>query len=178
MGVLVCRIITGGFEMKILTLFILLFLILPVSAAISVSPISKGQTYIEWNWSGTVANISIDGLLVCNTDISGGRFVLSGLEPNETHSIKVQSTTDSGTNTTNTLPSLADTTLQIFFSYIFFIAAIICILIGVRIPFVAFIGAGLCIIGVVNTITVSFWSGFVFMCVFCAAIFIAFDKGD
>lgn len=160
---------------------VLLFCIYPISASLTVNTVNIGTTYIEWNWSATITDISIDGLTVCKPDLTSKSFVLSDLLPNETHTIKIFSLDDNGTATTKTLseePSKQTQIINIVLGYIFFIASIGLILIGIRVPLMALLGSGLSIIGIVNMIGVNFWAGFVFMCIFCAGILVAYEKGE
>jgi hypothetical protein len=82
----------------------LILLVSAASATINITVASTGSTFIQWDWNTglTMTNVTIDGYNVCNFDQHGHTFILSGLNPNETHSIAVYTATDSGTNTAMT----------------------------------------------------------------------------
>jgi uncharacterized protein YxeA len=154
----------------------MLLLISCVSATITINVDSKDATFIKWSWSANTTEVSIDGYKVVLMDLNANKFILSELGPNTTHSIRVTSLTDTGYLETTTLPvppAPLDFALNIIAAYIFFIGAIICIVIGLRMPIIAWLGAGLSICGIVDMITISFWSGFVFMVITCASIMVA-----
>lgn len=86
--------------MKKKILFLALVLVaamLPVSATIPVTP-EIGSSYIGWSWPDGIAtiNASIDGIYISGFDPSGRVFVLSGIQPNETHNFCIYSESDSG----------------------------------------------------------------------------------
>lgn len=169
--------------MKKLIIILLLSIVLlssVVSAVIPITEDNKTSTYIKWSWAAgtTLVNLSVDGYRVVLADYNDNKFILSDLNPNEVHTLKIYTASDSGTYTSTTLPDVGDATLAIIFGYIFFIAAIIAIIIGRWIPVVAWIGCGLSIIGIVNMISVSFWASFVFMCIFCAGVLVALSTGS
>ncbi len=94
----------------LLTLFVALALLaIPVSATIPITVPDSSQSYITWSWPAGmgITNESIDGVTVCGFDPYATSFTLSGLNPNEQHTIVLYNATDSGTNTTSTN---ADTT--------------------------------------------------------------------
>jgi hypothetical protein len=97
----------GENRMKQLLILLLVFAMLAIpaaSATIDVNPVNIGSTNIKWSWDAAagVTNISVDGYQVCYFDSNSHMFILSGLNPNETHTINVYSATDNGTNTTTT----------------------------------------------------------------------------
>ena len=74
-----------------------------VSATIPITSVST-QTSIVWSWQNglTLTNMSIDGIYVCGFDATASSFVLDHLGQNETHTIKIVTAGDSGTNTATT----------------------------------------------------------------------------
>jgi hypothetical protein len=79
-------------------------LIVPAAATITITPTDVTTSSIMWSWSPTtVQNLSIDGIFVCNFNPTATDFVLSGLGPNEPHTITIITAGDSGSNTTTTL---------------------------------------------------------------------------
>jgi len=166
--------------MKLLPLIIGIIMLCGIAqGTINISASEVSHNYIKWTWnSGLIlTNMSIDGYHIILVDKSTTSFILSELQENTTHTIKIMTREDSGFNETSTILSdktqLLDTTLAIILGYIFFIAAIICILIGKWVPLVAWLGVGLSCIGIVSMIGVSFWAGFVFMVIFCAGVIVA-----
>jgi len=83
---------------------ILMLIIIPASATITVTPASITSSSIMWEWAGglTLTNVSIDGLYVCGYNPVSTSFVLSDLKPNEPHTITILTAGDSGSNTTYT----------------------------------------------------------------------------
>jgi hypothetical protein len=95
----------------ILIAIILLTILSPVQAAITITPVSVTSSSIMWEWAGglTLTNMSIDGLFVCGYNPVSTSFVLSDLKPNEPHTITILTAGDSGSNTTYTT---ADTNIE------------------------------------------------------------------
>ena len=91
----------------ILVFLCLLLTICPSLAIITVTPVDVGQTYIEWQWAPgmTATSILIDGISKCGYDMDANTYLITGLNPDELHTITVITDTDTGTNTTNTTPS-------------------------------------------------------------------------
>jgi len=91
---------------------------LPASALITITPISVTSTDIQWSWAAglNVTSLSVDGYLVYQFDHTSNTFVLSQLNPNETHTILINTPTDTGTNTTKTLPITANQ--EAFYGYL------------------------------------------------------------
>lgn len=91
---------------QILILTLLAFIALaitPASATITITPVNVTSSSIMWSWSPvTVQNLSIDGVFVCNINPASTNFILSGLGPNEPHTINIITAGDSGSNTTTT----------------------------------------------------------------------------
>jgi hypothetical protein len=158
----------------------LLFLVISVSASINVTATSISESAITWVWEQnlSVNNLSVDGYRILLADYNQNSFTLSGLNANEIHTINVYTSTDNGTISTKTVSAVYDSSLAIIFGYIFFIAAILAILIGTKIPVFAWIGCGLSIVGIVDMITINFWSSFVFMVIFCAGVLVALSPSE
>jgi hypothetical protein len=135
------------------------------------------DTSLTWKYSYTVllTKGSLDGVDIIGFDTRSFNFTANELKPNSSHEFCIYSVTEVNCEIGKTLESntLIDTTLAIIFGYIFFIAAILCIIIGRWIPLVAWIGVGLSCIGIVSMVGISFWAGFVFMVVFCAGVIVA-----
>jgi hypothetical protein len=166
-----------------LIILLIIFLIIPLSSAeITVTPVIVNSSFIVWQWDShiTLTSLSIDGYTINNADKISGEFILSDIPANEQHTIRIYSVDDSGFNTTTTLPSnsVIDKTLNVLFGYLFFIIAIVLILIGTRVPFIAWVGVMFSIFGIVDMIEINFWSSFVFMCVFVAGVFVAINPGE
>lgn len=94
-------------EMKkfaLIALVMSMFFISAVSATIPIAVQNSSQNYITWSWPPgmDLTNESIDGLTVCGFDQYATSFTLSGLNPNEQHTIVIYNATDSGTNTAMT----------------------------------------------------------------------------
>jgi hypothetical protein len=82
----------------------------PVSAVIPVTEGSITSSSIQWFWpaGSNITSLSVDGYLVNQYDHTSSTFVLSQLNPNETHTILINSLTDSGSDTAKTLPVTAN----------------------------------------------------------------------
>lgn len=157
-------------------LLLILLFIYP-SSAFTVNVVDKGTNFIQWSWvQNPTTNVSIDGILVCNLDPNSQEFILSDLGENECHTIAVYTDMETGTATTCTDVTSTTTIVDFTASYLIFIVAIICILIGTKIPILAWAGAGFAIMGLGVTIAASFWAAFIFMVVFCAAVIIALAR--
>lgn len=160
----------------ILILICIAILVLPCNAILNVSVESISQTGISWNWSKdyTLTNLSVDGYQVVLFDKSANRFDLSDLNAGEKHSIKIYTFTDSGNNTTTTLPDNTKVNIDL---YILFLLGLICIIVGViaepLIGFGAFIFA---VIGITTSINNSFIMGILFCILLIASIFVVFNK--
>ena len=108
----------------------------PASATILINASDIGATTITWQWDvgAGVNNASVDGLKICGFDTHSSTFTLSDLNPGENHTMSVYSFSDSGISTASTLPSSSTTQggiLDTFYTYMWAIAALILLLIGV-----------------------------------------------
>ncbi len=93
-------------KIHLLFLTILILVIVPAQAAISVNPVNISSNYIKWEWTGgPLTGINIDGSLVSGFDPNGTAYILSDLNPNEIHQITIYTTGDNGTSTVQTLGS-------------------------------------------------------------------------
>ena len=168
-------------EIIIFTLMLIatLNIIQPASATLNISSAYNGYD-ISWVWDKdiTITAIALDGIIVSNRDnISYSyRLPIMGNNNYGNHTLTIYSDTDSGTSTVFAYEptDIVDTSTAIILGYLFFIIAVILILIGTQIPFIAWAGAGFAIIGIVDMQNVSFWGAFVFMVVFASAVFVAF----
>ena len=118
---------------KLFILLIGICLLISLSSALSnVTPVNVGSTFIQWVWDGSATNVSIDGLIVCDADLSNNTFVLSGLFPNETHTIILHNGfIENESNTTTTLPketTSADLVWDFFYKYIALITGAVLII--------------------------------------------------
>lgn len=100
-------------DRKLFGIFVIiavLLMVIPVSAAISVTVERVSMTSIVWTWPpGTaIVNESVDGILVYNFDPNLNLFDLSELPANESHTLCIYTAADSGCSTASTLP---DTTI-------------------------------------------------------------------
>lgn len=132
---------------------------------------------LTWRYSYTVllTKGSIDGVDIERFDIKSFNYTASNLKANSSHEFCIYSNTGVNCEIGRTLESNSpiDKSLAIIFGYIFFIGAIICIIIGRWVPVIAWIGVGLSLIGIISMMNISFWAGFVFMTVFCAGALVA-----
>lgn len=147
---------------KFFIILTLLLLLIPLaSALIDVNATEIGDTYIKWEWSASgIQNISIDGYTVCNFDNSSSLFILTGLSSGETHSIKINSNSDSGINTTTTTKSSSNSLLDTLLYYKFLIVAwvLLIISIGIDSPLVGLFGTAIMGISFIFYITISTFS--------------------
>lgn len=174
----------------LLLLFLCFFILIvqPV-AGMNITLAEKGENYITWSYnSPNVSNIvSIDGIIQTNADIFAKKFSAYNLQSNTSHTIIITSynTTNATTNyiydTQTTSPHTNTSTENIsltFYIYFFFFVAIIIILIGNYVPFIGFLGSGFAILGLLASIDISIMTGFIFMVIFCAGIFVGFKGGQ
>lgn len=119
----------------LLALIALAVLMVPVSADITVTPASVTSSSILWTWpAATLTNLSIDGMYVCGFNPTSNQFILSGLDPNEPHTITVITAGDTGSNTTTTLPNenteKSTSIMAIFSTWGYLIVILICCVVG------------------------------------------------
>jgi hypothetical protein len=165
--------------MKLPILLIGIILLISSVSALSITVENITSTSIQWSWDvAPIANISINGVYVCDLDPNAHKLTLSDLKEEEYHTIIVyENETSNATSTVQTNKSSSAKIIDFIFAYLLVIAAIICILAGTKLPILAWLGAGLSIVGVTTTILESFWAGFIFMVLFSAAVIVAFS-GD
>jgi hypothetical protein len=91
----------------LLLLLLLLAIVNPAMAVLQVNATTIGTTYIEWTWSPGIdlVDMYIDGNVMCGYETTNNTYLLTGLKPNELHSITILNATDSGSNSTRTLTS-------------------------------------------------------------------------
>ena len=119
-------------------LFLLIALIAIVTAASATVNIVSNvtPTTITWQWvTGlNVSTLSVDGYNVFQFDHNSPTFILSGLDPNTSHTILIytQSPSDSGTNTATTKPSTSsqEKLYGDIDLWIYVIIVILCFLVG------------------------------------------------
>jgi hypothetical protein len=90
---------------KLLTIIILLALCSPVCAAINITPVSVGSSYIVWQWDSgyDLSDMYIDGNLMCGYETTDNTYAITGLKPSEIHTIKLFYGGDNETNSTYTI---------------------------------------------------------------------------
>lgn len=176
-----------NYEIPVIFLIVfisLCFIFSPASAAqtanssLNISTITENS--ITWEYTYLTANrpegATLDGVTIEGWKIDlVYNYTASELAPNTTHEFCIYGSATSNCLKGTTLTSTLDNSLTIILSYIFFIIAIICILLTViGVPYIAWAGAGFAIIGIVQMQGISFWGGFIFMVVCCSAIIVAF----
>jgi hypothetical protein len=123
-----------------IVLLSLFFLIIPVSAEINVTADSIGTTYVTWSW-GTGLNITglwVDGNKLCGYDTETPYVDIVDLTSCVNHTIMINTSTDSGTNTTMTVCGFSDSGIKVVEEVPLPIEIIICslclsfIILGVR----------------------------------------------
>ena len=147
---------------------------------VSLSADSIGITYIRWKFSNTAnyTYASLDGEKI-NLLNSSSNYTASDLSPDSLHTFILYYSNTFVQNTTRTLTESqteTDILINYIFIYLFFIVALGCIIIGLKIPFIALIGSGFAILGILDTIISQWFISFIFMCIFSAGIFVAFSK--
>lgn len=123
---------------KYFILVVFIFLLIGLSSAnLNIDYVNITSTSLIWGWNETpIQSISIDGMNVYNLDIYSRNFTLSGLNPDEYHTIKIyQTSIYNVTNTSKTASyalskSGSESVYDFIFSYIWLIAAVICIAIA------------------------------------------------
>lgn len=132
----------------IIFLFIISLLIcVPCQADINISVISRTHDYIYWHWDNNDStSLSIDGRNITNFAINSSDYILSDLNPDETHIITIHNATEYGSNITKTLSSEEDTNrtkiYEILWLFVPFIIAWIFIFIGMIKRGLMFVGFG------------------------------------
>ena len=142
------------------------------------------KTTITWSvfYSGVIrpSGATLDGVEIEGFDLQHAtNYTATNLEPDSTHEFCIyKDLVNCAIGKTE--KDLVDYSLQYIAGYLLFIIAIICIFIGfyTRSPPIALLGAGFSIIGIIDVVFINFWSGFVFMCVFCAGILVAYGSND
>ena len=158
-----------------LLLFCISFLSIVDAAQTSNSSVNwsdSSKTTITWTvkYYTTIrpAGATLDGIAITNFDLNHGvNYTAYDLEPDTQHEFCIyKDLINCEKGRTN--KDLVDYSLQYIAGYLLFIIAVICIFFGfyMRSPPIALLGCGFSIIGIIDTIFVNFWSGFVFMCVF------------
>lgn len=148
-----------------------------------ITPIANTSTTITWNFDndGNITWASLDGYKISNFDTRILTYTAYNLLPESKHTLFIYYKGEYATNSTYT--SKADLTTDakihnLIWLYLVFFIAIICILIGTKVPFIAFIGCGFTILGILLSLNNTLFGGLMFMCVFAAGIFTAFMGGE
>lgn len=78
------------------------------SAAITITPVEVGCTYIKWGWAGglTLTEMYFDGNVMCGYDTEANNITFTDLNPGELHTLQLLTAGDSGTNATYTNSSI------------------------------------------------------------------------
>lgn len=171
-------------KIMLLIIALILLCIIPISAEIIIAT-DVTNTSILWTWNSeaNITSVSIDGVIVNDWDNQTNYYRLIAPPDNYGwHTIAVHSI-DDGQITSAYIPkpeSPVDTSLNMLAGYTLFILAFIFITAGLFVPFSAWIGLCLALIGIIDMQHVSFWGGFIFMVLFLAGIFVAFKdmQGD
>jgi hypothetical protein len=183
-----------GFQMSNARITGILIAIIFIAAVLLAAPVSAKTTFnstleitnitsssITWSYTYLTVQRPI-GAALDGVEIEGWKtdyvynYTASELAPNTIHEFCIFGTATSNCESGKTLPSLVDSSSSILAGYAFFIIAVVCIIIGVYIPFIAFAGAFFAIMGIIDMQNVSFWGGFLFMIVFCSAVIVGFGK--
>jgi hypothetical protein len=148
------------FKKLLVVLVILLFIfVIPTSALINVTAITKTSSEIVWTWNTglNITSVSVDGSQVALIDKNSSTFILSGLKPLETHIIMVYSLSDVGINTTNTtagIPTNQENFFGTILPYLLFIlGAFFCVIGFYGVPLISLIGSVIGLFGLVNNST-------------------------
>lgn len=119
--------------------------IYPVSAFCSDASIVAypSSTSIKWDYSScqNIINASVDGVLIKDFSTSNGVFVLSGLQPNESHRFSMRTVDGLFYNDSQTIEkplTESDKTFGYFNTYIFLIIALVFLAISAWIQMSAF----------------------------------------
>jgi hypothetical protein len=82
-----------------------MFLMQVASAAITITPVDVGCTYIQWDWGSglTLTEMYFDGNVMCGYDTESSNITFTDLNPGELHTLQLLTAGDSGTNATYTL---------------------------------------------------------------------------
>jgi uncharacterized membrane protein len=143
------------------------------------------QNSISWHYTyltdARPLGATFDGVIIegWKTDYIYN-YTAADLSPNTTHEFCIFGDATSNCESATTTQSLKDKSLEVVAGYTLFILALIFIIAGLFVPFIAWLGVGFAIIGILDMQSVSFWGGFVFMVIILAGIFVAFKdiQGD
>jgi len=166
----------------LLAVIVILCMIPMVSADcgnLTVLPSDTGVNYILWAWntSYNITTLSIDSIPT-SFDYNISNFILSGLDENSLHSIKIYSDTDTGCNMTLTESADIITTEQeLFFTsinlYILFFFACLCIIIGMAyIPIIGFGAFLFGLLGLMGSMNNSLIMGILFFIAMIAGVIV------
>lgn len=160
---------------KVLFLISILFLIASVNGLMNISVNKTTENSISWSWSEgyKLTDISIDGYKVALFDYNSSRFDLTGLNPNERHSIKIYMGVDNVTNITTTTTNQTKYNIDM---YILFLLGLICLIIGALIEKIISLGGVVfgCL-GILTALDNSFTMGVLFALIIIASFFVAFE---
>lgn len=176
--------IITGLLIAIIFIAIIMF-ISPVEAKItlnsSINVTNTTTSSITWSYTYLTSNRPL-GATLDGVEIEGWKtdliynYTATELAPNTQHEFCIFGDATSNCEIGKTLPTVFDTSNNILAAYVFFIIAIVCIIIGAYIPFIAFGGSLFAVLGIIDMQNVSFWGGFLFMIIFCASVFVGFAK--
>jgi hypothetical protein len=96
-------------------LVVLFFLISPVAAEINVSADNIGTTFVTWSWDSgiNITELWIDGYKLCGYDTETPYVDIVDLTSCVNHTIMVNTSTDSGTNTTMTVCGFSGSDIKV-----------------------------------------------------------------
>gem|GEM_PF-4021693 len=93
--------------MKTIPFFIILLLIALIlpATAFNITAANVSTNFIKWEWNttGNLTGLNIDGKLITNFDKNSTSYILTDIGANELHQITVYSDTGNGTASTYTL---------------------------------------------------------------------------
>lgn len=174
--------------MKNFLLITCLFIII----CLLITPISAKQTFnstlnvtnvtqntITWHYTYLTElrpiGASLDGVIIQDwkADLVYN-YTATDLKPFTTHEFCIFGAATSNCESATTDMNIIDNSLIVILGYTLFFIAIICIIIGLFVPMIAWLGVGFAFMGILEMQHISFWGGFVFMVVALAGIFVAF----
>lgn len=167
----------------ILFLIFCLFLVHSSSAKITpnitlnISSISDNS--ISWQYSGVnIIYASIDGLILDNFDVQSYNFTLNNLGGLSSHTFCLYTniTTDNNCETGVTLEGNDDKFWSYILLYFLFFMGLICIIVGLSEPIIGFGAFIFGCLGIIQSFNLSFLSGFLFVILIIASVFIVFKR--
>ena len=168
----------------LLLLITIFFCIQTVNAApddiFNMSVFNKGDNYIQWSYydDDAITTASYDGVTITDFDVKSLNFTASDLTPNSYHTFCAYSFDDFKCLMTNTTITKTNETLfwDYILLYLIFFIGLICLVVGIYEPIIAFAAFVFGCIGIITTSGLSFVMGVLFFLLIIASIFIAFRR--